>query len=319
MIKEFFERIIERVKRWFGKGEAEQSPEVPATQNPAASGQVEDVREETRAPAQQPSRIAQAYADIKTPANAEAEAGLQVLNSYPGQFQATEFPALAGNGEAKMLGNNQAFFFVNNPKGNTDPANMTLDTTQLETLMRNVRENNTRFTLMVDADVMDNRERFVEKYSHLRREERADAQALLGREAEIISEFVASDGIRETAKKVINEGKSLSETVLTVLVDKFLEDNFRLKGVQTETALDAAVWQVDAPEGALVARQTYAPSTENTDRSWRIGTQPEIEQLAQRGNEDADVLQKATAKMNGLPKRDLLPQQGQQREQTPQR
>jgi hypothetical protein len=82
--------------------------------------------------------IYKAYKHLKSPVEQDVQAGLQHRESYPKEFQATELPILAaagkaqgGDGKVELLGNNQAFFFVRNPVGNTDPQHMTLDTTHL--------------------------------------------------------------------------------------------------------------------------------------------------------------------------------------------
>lgn len=243
------------------------------------------------------------FSGIKQAYDALAE--LRVSSAYPADFQAVEFPQLAGAGEAKMLGNNHAFFFVSNPKGNADPAQMRPDTAKLAELMRNVRKHGTRFTLMVDADVLADHGRFVEKYAALRPEAPETARALLAQEARLIAGFLGQGGLHATARQVIGEGKDLPAPALDALADTFLKKQFRVQGVETAEALEAAVWQVDGPQGRLLARQDYAPATENTARAWRIGTEPQVARLAAQGQEDAALLQQAVQAMDSLPARDI--------------
>lgn len=243
--------------------------------------------------------------------------GLHATDNYPAQFQALDFPRLAGDGEVKMLGNNQAFFFVRNPKGNTDPDCIELDTKNLKTLMQNVRENGTTFHLLLDADIIDNPDRFVEKYHSLRPEkDEALAKAMLGQEAKLIGDFVKGGGVRELAKEVIREQNALPEKAVEMLADRFITDQFHVKGVQVEKALEAAVWAVDAPTGRLTARQQYDRSTENTQRTWLLGVEPEVKALARdHGNAspEAVALASSVAEMEQLPRMDLQPRRGQEK------
>lgn len=306
-MKEFFKNLVERVKGWLGIGSKEEAK--PSAAAPAEGGQRPAAHEEESVMPEMPQPgILQAYDALKAPQNAASTPGMALSEGYPAAFQAAEFPQLAGQGEVAMLGNNQAFFFVSNPKGNTDPEKMKIDTTHLETLMRNARENGSRVTLMVDGDLFHDRDAFVEKYTPLRPEYPDEAKALLRQEAQLISAFIEHDGIRETAKKVIGEGKNLPENALDKLADQFVKDQFRLQGVQTERALEAAVWEVDGPEGKLLARQQYDYGTERELRGWHIGTEPEVNALAQKGDSDAHALQEAVQEMHSLPKQDLLMQ-----------
>lgn len=264
-------------------------------------------------------KLLAAYRRLKQPQVAGKTPGYDDIPGYPPDFQANEFPKLARDGEVKMLGANQAFYFTHTNREPGIPAEerVKLDTTQLKILMRNVYDNGTRFTLMLDADTLDNHERFAQKYLGLREE--PDANVMQWRENELIAGFIQSGGVKELAKEVIREknaaeGKKLPENAIDVLAGHFLKSKFRLAGVQLEQPLDGAVWEVDGPEGKLCARQTYSQHTRNINRRWQIGTMPELEQLASQqpdtevGRGAGEVLQ-AVENMNTLPSRDLQSQQ----------
>jgi hypothetical protein len=178
--------------------------------------------------------------------------------------------------------------------------------------MSRVREQGTDFTLTLDADVREDRTRFVEKYQALRPEEEATGRALLAKEAELIEGFLQNGGMLELAKEVVSEGNNLPPQVIEALAQGFLDRQFHVEGVQTDRALEAAVWQVDNSQGGqLQARQNYDIGTTNTDRKWLLGTQPQVEQLRASGHEGATVLSRAVEEMNNLPRINLLPERQQ--------
>lgn len=259
--------------------------------------------------------IYKAYKHLKFPVEQEGQAGLQLRDSYPSEFQAVDLPILAaagkaqgGDGKVELMGNNQAFFFVRNPKGNTDPAQMVLDTTHLKTLIENTKEWNANCQLIIDADVLDNPERFADKYAELRPEEPEVAKALLQREAQLIADFIKSDGVNELVKEVLAENSHLPADHLDKAAQTFVKQHFQVKGIECDHPLEGAVWRVDAPDGKLLAHQHYTPATATASRGWQLGTEPEVKELAQQGNIDALGLARAVEQIDRLPVRNLLPQ-----------
>ena len=205
--------------------------------------------------------------------------GFRQQAGYPTEFQALDFPTLAGEGKVFMSGNNQAFFFVDNPKGNSDPAKLTLNTERLERLMHNIKAKGTAFTLAVDADMLENPERFVEKYQSLRPE--ADEQtrrALLQAEIRLIGQFLTSKGMVELAQRVAGDDAT-----------QFLQNNFTLVGLRSEEPLKQATWEVEGANGQkLIASQAYSQGTENIQRGWKLGESNHVSFLRENhGGADA--------------------------------
>ncbi|MCH2548156.1 MAG: hypothetical protein MK052_11180 [Alphaproteobacteria bacterium] len=334
MIKEFFDDVrnrvsafvsasVERVKKFFNSDASEQESSADAPALPAEREEnyrldeqgnlmVEDTpaqnapQQETQTP-----QIVQAFDELM---DNNQHGGLVNEDAYPKDFQATEFPQLAQDGRASMLGNNQAFFFVKNTDGTPD--GMELNTDKLKTLMENVRENGTEFTLMLDADVTENPEKFVEKYKELRPEHAEDpklAEAMLAKEANLIGDFIKSDGLQNLVDEVFADRGNAPEAGHEQLRKGFLGKQFKIEGVQTEEALTEAVWQVDAPdsERQLIARQSYSPATDSSERKWLLGNKEQVQALATDQNEDkqaaAEALLQAVDKMENLPRVSLTP------------
>lgn len=242
----------------------------------------------------------QSYFNLKQQGGREGLPGYSGLDGFPGgreqfpsgdpvAFQVTDFPQLAGNRKAWVLGNNNAFFFVKNTngKGEADPEKLALNTVFLKKLIEGIYDNNTQFTMMVDNDVLQNKERFVDSYQACRPEEReADRRAILGREADIISEFVNGGGIRDLVREVLREKQGQADERE---VDTFLEKNFRFEGLRLDKPLEAGAWEVEGPEGALCAKQMYPNATDRDQRPWQLGIQPELRALKEQGGEAAEL------------------------------
>lgn len=282
-------RLIDRtIMRWLGVDpENQKKTEIPLTSQTGAATMTE----------QNPT--IQSYRNLKQQGGREGLPGYSGLDGFPGgreqfpsgdpvAFQVTDFPELAGNRKAWVLGNNNAFFFVKNTngKGEADPAKVTLNTAHLRTLIERIYDNKTQFTMMVDNDVLQNKERFVDSYQACRPEEsEADRRAILGREADIISEFVNGGGIRDLVRDVLQakQGQAPAEQE----VDSFLEKNFRFEGLRLDKPLEAGAWEVEGPEGALCAKQMYPNATERDQRPWQLGIKPELRKLKEQGGEEA--------------------------------
>jgi hypothetical protein len=327
---EWVERIKNTVKRWLGiETQAEPAQqEVAPHVMPIESGAQDALASMQRAREQalqivpsvpQPDagfeQLQAAYALLKTPPQEGFVAGFARSEGYPPEFQANEFPKLAGNGRVDMLGANQAFYFTRtNRDAETLEEKVQLDVSKLRELMGNVYDNNTHLTLMLDADAVNNPARFAQKYLHLRTE--PDAAQLQGRENELIARFLNEDGLRQLAQDVIREKKSglgLDDNGVNALTEGFLQKNFRLLAVEREQALEGAVWRVDAPEGTFCAKQRYSANTRNIDRTFVMGTLPELEGLAQSpetatGQEAAEILS-AVESMESMPKYPPMQQQ----------
>lgn len=278
--------------------------------------------------------IEQAFLDLQQGRTTEQETGgFLSTNSYPMQFQALEFPELAGDGKVKMVGNDQAFFFVQdgNAKedaaiGRSDPDKMQLNTSKLEAVMQNAKAHGTQFTLMIDADVMkDDLSDFLDKYQSLRREwpkaedqmpeeERArrqqNARSMLEKEAGMIRDFIREGGVQEIAETMHSEVPLARRGQA---VNGFLK-KFQVKGVETPEALKGAMWDVEtASGGQLIAHQQYSNSTDKFDRAWTLGTEPELSALREAQHGGATKLLEAHEKWQQMPAHSLTapPQQGQ--------
>lgn len=297
----FFEYWLAKIKGWLGipPKNKESVPENNA--NPDTHKSASEVNPLSQMSV---SPTIKSYHNLKQQGGTEGQPGFTGLDHYPFKeglnFQALEFPELAAGRKAWMLGNNQAFFFVKNTnaKGEANPDKITLDTGNLRKLIKNIYDHNTQFTLMVDGDVLLNKERFVGKYAHLRQEPTdAERRALLGREADLISEFVNGGGIRELVRDVLresNQGKEPAEND----VETFLTKNFRFEGLRLDEPLKAAVWEVEGPKGALCAKQIYQDGTPHTERPWQIGTQPELLAWKHEGHEGAEAVTAAVQDMH---------------------
>lgn len=124
---------------------------------------------------------------------------------------------------------------------------------------------------------------------------------------DIIKEFINNDGIRKTAKEVISEkNPQANNPQLEVLTDKFLKNNFRLEGVETNEPLVHAVWQVEAKKpdgtnnGRLEGIQKYYTDDKKWDGSWQIGSQPELDKLARDGHKGAKEIIDAVKKIDTM-------------------
>ena len=328
MFKELWQKLVDKVKSLFGINKEEETP----AENAAAPNSSAPVETAQAAPELQPEvAVAQtvaAYHELADPQSGIG--GVIATDQYPAPFQATEFPLLAGEGgRGEILGNNQAFFFVKNPAGNQDPSQMQLDTTHLKTLIENIYDAKSEFTLAIDADVTQNPERFIQKYAHLRGEpDPATREALLSHETALIGGFIAAGGVHDLVREVIAEkneakGQRLPANALDALTDGFLRQNFRIEGVITEQALDGAIWNVEGPNGALLAKQLYEPSTDRDQRKWLIGTKPALIELAQSQTESSPAalsVLEAVLEAGDLPRQNLLQSvRGQAQTQSQQR
>jgi hypothetical protein len=255
--------------------------------------------------------ISLSYNNLATTSGEGGEIGYRSLPHYPFKdgmnFQAVDFPNLARKGKVYMLGNNQAFFFIKNPKGNTDPNNMQLDTGALKTLLENIAANGTFFMLMIDADVFANPANFVDKYQHLRPEpDEGVRRALLTKEVELISGFVQNQGITKLVKEILQESGALSKSHLEQRAAIFTNNNFKLRGVETFESLTGAVWEITNPDGTLLyAKQIYSPQTDNIDRTWQLGGGPALKSLIEKGHTGAHEISTTVNRMHALPKIDL--------------
>jgi hypothetical protein len=214
----------------------------------------------------------------------QSNGGHLETDGYPAGFQAAELPNLAGDDKASILGNNQAFFFVknNNDKGEANPDKVELDTSKLKELLTNVIENDTKFTMKIDADVVLDQEKFAAKYQDLRPEEnQSDREVILRKEAQLISDFLKDKGVGKLIAEILSPGAG-DDADLGSKINQALTENFKVEGVKTEEPLKAAVWDV---EGKLGAKQNYAENTQNTERKWQLGTQPEMAKNWDKGDE----------------------------------
>lgn len=316
-IKEFLTRLLDAVKGWFGGAERKDADARQAgggaDKPPADAAPEQEDPQRTVEPEveHQPQRedtpvteIRASYGNLKRQGGEDAVPGFAELDHYPFKpgmnFQALDFPALAEGRKAWMLGNNQAFFFIANPKGNEDPAQVRLDTGNLRTLMGNIHDHGTLFTMMVDGDLLANPANFVERYQALRPEQDESVRrAMLGREAELIGEFLQGGGIRALAREVIAEKEpGLNAAELDAKAGEFVQKNFRYEPLRLDEPLKAAVWQVEGPDGALCARQRYSANTDATERPWQLGTQPELDALRAQGHEGARNVVEAVRDMH---------------------
>lgn len=248
----------------------------------------------------------------------EPVSGYRGYDKYPAQFQAAQFP-LHGE-ETRITGNNQAFFFVQGVKGaDNQVADIQENTSRLKELIGNiVKQGDTAETrpsmhLQIDADVFENKDRFVDKYQALRAEpDEATRRALLGKEVDIIRNFVQGGGIKNAVKEVFqnnateNGGQPLPDTALESLSKQFLEKNFKLEGVKTPDApLQFATWEVVSGQDVFLARQEYKNSTHMTERPWQLGTELELSQLAGAGHTGAQQVITAATHTRDLETIDL--------------
>lgn len=254
------------------------------------------------------SAIQTAFSNIRSASGTGSEPGYYATDRYPEALQAEELPLVAPGGRGGMLGANQAFFFVDNPYGNEDPASIRFNIDHLKKLMGNVYDQGVQFTLAMDADVLQNPAAFVSKYEKLRPEsDPALRQAMVVREAGMIAGFIAADGVRHVARQVVQEKSGATGQRLEELTGRFLEEQFHLAGVQVQQPLTEAVWQMDGPGGGLYAKQAYTPGMHTTERAWQVGTQPELSALAEAGHPGAQSIMNAVANMQQMQAVDLMP------------
>lgn len=237
--------------------------------------------------------------------------GYKGYDSYPVAFQAADFPKY---GNTRITGNSQAFFFVEGIKKDGQVVDIQLQTKHLKTLIANTlqAEDRPQVSLQIDADVFENPEVYVDKYQKLRSEpEEATRRELLGKEAQMIREFVNEGGIKALVKETMQElaearnGKKLPENALETMADGFLKNNFHLEGLRTQEPLQFATWEVETSQGQLLARQEYKDSTYMADRPWQIGLAEELNQLKEKGHTGAEQVIEATDHTRDLPKIEL--------------
>jgi hypothetical protein len=221
----------------------------------------------------------------------KSSGGYSAPDNYPKDFQAVDFPKLAGkDGNVTTLGNDQAYFLAQ-PNGNTD---------HLKALLENIRDNNTHFTMMVDAEALRDPAKYAAKQHFPGENDPQGRETRLREQAERLGELVSGGEIRTLTAEVLRE-KNPNATDKDV--DRFLQENFKLKAVETNgAALPNAAWQVDGPEGALLGRQDYKTG------KWQVGTEPELEAIrAGKGSDSqgAGQLLDAVKEMNGMTRTDV--------------
>lgn len=254
------------------------------------------------------------FQDLRTVTSEDPFSGYRGFSSYPVAYQATEFPQYGH--EIRITGNNQAFFFVSGLKdsGSNQITDVQSNTTHLRKLIKNIlSQGNTPqdrplVRLQIDADVFENPQRFVGKYQNLRSEsEQAERERLLGKEATLIRDFVNNGGLVTLVKEAFQQRAidrqdpfGQTEEKIDRDVRDFLVDNLRLEGVRTTRPLNFATWEIKSPEGTFAARQEYKTSTYMVDRSWQVGTEPELTCLAQQNHSGAQQIQTAVGYTRNL-------------------
>lgn len=248
------------------------------------------------------------YIDLRTPATPGDVAGYHGFDGYPTAYQAAEFPKHGD--QVRITGNNQAFFFAAPIKGEggaiTDIASQTK---HLSTLMKNIinagddADSRPAVVMQIDADVIENIDRFVEKYQTMRPEAEDTRKRLLRQEASLIQTFINTGGPKEVAYDAFCDLKpGLTEKQYAAYVDEFMEKNFRLQGVQTAQPLKYATWEITSKEeGVFMARQEYKTSTDKAERPWQVGVEPELGNLAKNGYPGAQQVLEAVNFTRSLP------------------
>lgn len=238
------------------------------------------------------------------------DAGFRASDAYPREFQVVDFPELAGTGKVEVLAADQAYFFLTKPKGDKAPEEIALKTDNLKKLMRNVADNGTDFTMMLDGDLVMNKDRFIDKYSNLQQTDDAKAHYRKVFEAEQreIGGFLKSGGIRKVATEMMAEKTGAKGEDLDKQVDDFLKNNFRIKGVMTQEALQAATWKVETQDGALMAKQVYTVDIPEGEKRWQIGTQPELDALSKQGHKGAKAILDAVTGTDAMTKLNISAQ-----------
>lgn len=240
------------------------------------------------------------FNDLRAFSPNEQVPGYRGFGSYPSDYQAAQFPA---HGDSiRITGNNQAFFFAQGEKNAAGKiVDVKLNTRALEELVANIvgqgATANERpiVRLQIDADVFENPERFIKKYQDLRPEpEQAKREEWLGKEAEIIRDFVNEGGLYSVVKQALQsdakkrgEDENLNDTALKDRAEEFLRMNFKLEGLRTEQPMQFATWEIISPQGEFAARQEYKNSTSQVDRPWQLGTDPQLSTLAAHGHKGA--------------------------------
>ncbi len=250
--------------------------------------------------------IKQSYQKLKSEGDGK-DAGYAASDKYPSGFQAVDFPKLAGSGSVTMLATDQAFFFLRKPEGDKSPDKFVQDTSKLKELIGNIADNNTKVTMLVDADLILNKERFVEKYSSLQQtpENKEQYRKAFDKEQQIIAGFIQDGGVKNLAKEVLAEKTGATGEELEKKTNDFLQNNFKIKGVMTQQALQAATWQIDAPDGKLMGKQIYTFDVPQGESRWQIGTMPELSKLGEAGHTGAKAITDAVDNTNALKKLDF--------------
>ncbi|MGE0754357.1 MAG: hypothetical protein AB7L92_04275 [Alphaproteobacteria bacterium] len=232
------------------------------------------------------------------------DAGYRGSAGYPREFQVSDFPALAGKNKVEVLAADQAYFFLDKPQGDNAPEQIRLKTDNLKKLMRSVADNGTDFTMMLDADLMLNKDRFIEKYSNLQQtdETKAHYKNVFEAEQREIGGFLQSGGIRKAATEMMEEKTGAKGDELSKQVDDFLKNNFRVKGVMNQEALQAATWKVETKDGAMMAKQVYSMDIPEGQQRWQVGTQPELAGLKEKGHVGATAIMDAVASTDAMRK-----------------
>lgn len=243
--------------------------------------------------------------------------GYREHSKYPTAFQAPEFPKYGD--EIRITAANQAFFFAQEVKSaDGQVTDVAPNTDKLRELITNIikrgnqADNRPTVRLQVDADLFENPEKFIDKYHDLHLEEDvAKRRELLGKETDIIRDFVQSGGIKTMVKEALqkntteNGGPSLPDNVLEELSKRFFEKNFKLEGVRTAEALPYATWKVKSDEGTLLARQEYTKNTHRLDRPVQLGRAEDLFPLASAGHTGAQEVIQAVAHTRSLETIDL--------------
>ncbi|MBV8060845.1 MAG: hypothetical protein JO253_04885 [Alphaproteobacteria bacterium] len=228
------------------------------------------------------------FEELKSPPEnaAEGAAGFRRYGAYPSAFQAADFP-LYGT-ETRITGNGQAFFFVRAIKDEQGRiTDFTLDTKHLETLIANIFASSEKhlpfgkYKMQLDADLVLDQDRYVQKYAGLRPEPPPINGQHLRREAEIISAFLSTPGaLHDVAARVIESklrathGDAMTPGMVAMQTKRLLDEYLSIEGVQTETPLDSATWEIKLDDhNTFCACQGYTAATENTKRPWLLGLQ----------------------------------------------
>lgn len=243
----------------------------------------------------------------------------QEYQGYHG-IQVTDLPAMAKDGAVTIRGNNQAFFFRDEVKENGQVIDIVPNEERMKTLLREIyaqgdnREERTKFTMAIDADVMKplklsealqsslnkpvtkmpkeeknalgkalKEHPAIKKYAEYRGEEPPVNIILFAKEIAVIQNYVNEGGICRNMYEIVNEASpSLPENRKNVIVDGLAEKNFRLMEIEMPEAMKSATWEADlrsehgTTQDQLLAMQDYPNQTHHLNRPWRVGTREAV-------------------------------------------